>query len=71
MVKIPQAKNSLAIDHRALQTDGNVSHKANPKVRLNHPQAPGAWLQAWSSGSSCARPGPHGVASAPAAHLGP
>lgn len=35
MVKIPLAKNRLAIDHRVPQTDCNVSRKANPKARLD------------------------------------
>lgn len=41
MVKIPPAKNRLVIDHRAPQTDCNVSQKANPKARLDHLQALG------------------------------
>lgn len=39
MVKIPPPKNRLVIDHRAPQTDCNVSQKANPKARLDRLQA--------------------------------
>lgn len=47
MVKIPLAKNSLAIDHRALQTGHNVSHEANPEAGVNQLPMLGAWLQSW------------------------
>lgn len=61
MVKIPPAKNSLAIDHRAPQTDCNVSHEANPKAGVNHLQAPGGWLHTQSSRSAPVSPvGPTG-----------
>lgn len=52
MVKIPLAKNSLAIDHRAPQTDHNVNHKANPKAGDDHLRAQGAWLQTHSTESA-------------------
>lgn len=52
MVKIPLAKNSLAIDHRPPETDRNVSQETNPEAKVNRLQAPGAWLPARSSGSA-------------------
>lgn len=51
-VKIPLVKNSLAIDHRAPQTDCNVTHEANPKTRANRLRVLEAWLLTQSSGSA-------------------
>ena len=56
MVKIPLVKNSLAIDHRAPQTDGNVTHEANPKTRADCLQVLEAWLLTLSSGSASVSP---------------
>lgn len=56
MVKIALVKNSLAIDHRAPQTDGNVTHEANPKTRADCLQVLEAWLLAQSSGSAPVSP---------------
>lgn len=47
MVKIPLAKNRLAIDHRAPQTDPNVSEEANPEDGANYLPVLGVWLQIW------------------------
>lgn len=71
MVKIPLAKNSLAIDHRALQTDRNVSHEANPEAGVNPFPMLGAWLQPWelTVGSDVPHGAPHRVESAPTARL--
>lgn len=67
MVKIPLAKNSLAIDHRAPQTDHNVSHEANPEAGVNHTEhrEPGC-----KHGAGLGSRVPHGVGSTPAACLG-
>lgn len=53
MVKIPPAKNRLAIDHRALQTDCNVSQKANPKARPECLQALGNTANSELGDGSC------------------
>lgn len=72
MVKIPLAKNRLAIDHRAPQTDRNVSHEANPEAQVNSLPVRGAGLQTWSSGLAPVHPmGPHRVEWVPVAHPKP
>lgn len=61
MVKIPLAKNRLAIDHRTPQTDRDVSHKANPEAEVYSQPVLGAGLPTWSSGLAPAYPhGPPG-----------
>lgn len=70
MVKIPLAKNRLAIDHRARQTDRNVSREANPEAGVHCLAVQGAGLLTWSSGLAPVHPkGPHRVEWAPVAHL--
>jgi hypothetical protein len=60
MIKISPAKNSLAIDHRAPQTDCNVSHKANLKQESAPPTTTSLTANSKARVGSCSAQGHRG-----------
>lgn len=59
MIKIPLTKNSLVIDHRARETDGNVICEANCEAGFDCLQVPGAGCKPEPKASSLFLTGPH------------